>query len=72
MFLLGNKKIIYLKTPFIWNYLYIFRALKDPKILQLIFGINIENRSHDGVFVYNCSRLIKMYEKVGPQTDGGV
>ncbi|KAH3882973.1 hypothetical protein DPMN_006920, partial [Dreissena polymorpha] len=48
------------------------KALKDPKTLNLIFGINIEQRSHDGVFVYNCSRLIKMYEKVGPQVDGGV
>lgn len=49
-----------------------FRSLKEPKTLQFIFGVNLENRSHDGVFVYNCSRLIKMYEKVGPQTDGGV
>lgn len=48
------------------------RSLKEPKTLQFIFGVNLENRSHDGVFVYNCSRLIKMYEKVGPQTDGGV
>ncbi|PVD32722.1 hypothetical protein C0Q70_08167 [Pomacea canaliculata] len=48
------------------------RALKDPKTLNLIFGINLENRAHDGVFVYNCSRLIKMYEKVGPQVEGGV
>lgn len=48
------------------------KALKEPKTLNLIFGINIEQRSHDGVFVYNCSRLIKMYEKVGPQVDGGV
>ncbi|WAR03844.1 MORC1-like protein [Mya arenaria] len=48
------------------------KALKEPKTMNLIFGINIDQRSHDGVFVYNCSRLIKMYEKVGPQTDGGV
>ncbi|XP_064613507.1 ATPase MORC2-like [Liolophura sinensis] len=48
------------------------KSLKDPKTLNFIFGLNIENRSHDGVFVYNCSRLIRMYEKVGPQTDGGV
>ncbi|KAL4224082.1 ATPase morc2 [Mactra antiquata] len=48
------------------------KALKEPKTLNLIFGINIDQRSHDGVFVYNCSRLIKMYEKVGPQVDGGV
>ncbi|KAK7475039.1 hypothetical protein BaRGS_00033720, partial [Batillaria attramentaria] len=48
------------------------KALRDPKTLNLIFGVNLENRSHDGVFVYNCTRLIKMYEKVGPQTEGGV
>ncbi|XP_052075180.1 ATPase MORC2-like isoform X1 [Mytilus californianus] len=48
------------------------RSLKEPKTLNFIFGVNLDNRSHDGVFVYNCSRLIKMYEKVGPQTDGGV
>eukprot|EP00105_Crassostrea_gigas_P018546 XP_011436703.1 PREDICTED: MORC family CW-type zinc finger protein 2-like [Crassostrea gigas] len=48
------------------------KALKDPKLLNFIFGINLENRAHDGVFVYNCSRLIKMYEKVGPQMEGGV
>lgn len=48
------------------------KALKDPKTLNLIFGVNLDNRSHDGVFVYNCSRLIKMYEKVGPQNEGGV
>ena len=23
------------------------------------------------MFVYNCSRLIKMYERVGPQLEGG-
>ncbi|XP_056009160.1 ATPase MORC2-like [Ostrea edulis] len=48
------------------------KALKDPKLLNFIFGINLEDRAHDGVFVYNCSRLIKMYEKVGPQMEGGV
>jgi len=49
-----------------------FRSLRDPKQITFVFGINIENRSRDGVFVYNCSRLIKMYQKVGPQADGGV
>ena len=48
------------------------RSLRDPKQLVFVFGINIENRSRDGMFVYNCSRLIKMYQKVGPQADGGV
>ena len=48
------------------------RSLRDPKSLTFVFGINIDNRSQDGMFVYNCSRLIKMYQKVGPQADGGV
>ncbi|KAM9330790.1 ATPase MORC2 [Gastrophryne carolinensis] len=46
------------------------RALKEPKELSFIFGVNIEQRELDGMFVYNCSRLIKMYEKVGPQQEG--
>ncbi|XP_061459212.1 ATPase MORC2 isoform X2 [Rhineura floridana] len=48
------------------------RALKEPKMLTFIFGVNIEQRHLDGMFVYNCSRLIKMYEKVGPQLEGGM
>ncbi|XP_039188412.1 ATPase MORC2 isoform X1 [Crotalus tigris] len=48
------------------------RALKEPKELNFIFGVNIEQRHLDGMFVYNCSRLIKMYEKVGPQLEGGM
>lgn len=45
------------------------RALKEPKTLNFIFGLNLENRSQDGMFVYNCSRLIKMYQRVGPQLE---
>ncbi|XP_063715297.1 ATPase MORC2A-like isoform X2 [Symsagittifera roscoffensis] len=48
------------------------KMLKDPKILHLIFGFNIENRSCDGMFMYNCGRLIKMYDRTGPQQDGKV
>ncbi|XP_014812109.1 PREDICTED: MORC family CW-type zinc finger protein 2 isoform X2 [Calidris pugnax] len=48
------------------------RALKEPKELNFIFGVNIEHRELDGMFIYNCSRLIKMYEKVGPQLEGGM
>ncbi|XP_078083476.1 ATPase MORC2 [Mustelus asterias] len=48
------------------------RALKEPKEMCFIFGVNIEHRDLDGMFIYNCSRLIKMYEKVGPQLEGGV
>uniref|UniRef100_H3DEP7 MORC family CW-type zinc finger 2 n=1 Tax=Tetraodon nigroviridis TaxID=99883 RepID=H3DEP7_TETNG len=47
------------------------KALKEPKELNFIFGVNIEQRDLDGMFVYNCSRLIKMYEKTGPQLEGG-
>ncbi|XP_072565212.1 ATPase MORC2 isoform X1 [Paramormyrops kingsleyae] len=48
------------------------KALKEPKELNFIFGVNIEQRDLDGMFIYNCSRLIKMYEKVGPQLEGGM
>ncbi|NXP37282.1 MORC2 protein, partial [Leiothrix lutea] len=48
------------------------RALREPKELNFIFGVNIEQRELDGMFIYNCSRLIKMYEKVGPQLEGGM
>ncbi|XP_071945002.1 ATPase MORC2A-like isoform X2 [Antedon mediterranea] len=48
------------------------KSLKEPKTLSFVYGMNIENRKHDGLFIYNCSRLIKMYEKVGPQLEGGV
>ncbi|XP_010173654.2 ATPase MORC2-like, partial [Antrostomus carolinensis] len=47
-------------------------ALKEPKELNFIFGVNIEQRELDGMFIYNCSRLIKMYEKVGPQLESGM
>jgi len=39
--------------------------LNTTKTLTFIFGLNIQNRAADGVFVYNCGRLIKMYEKIG-------
>ena len=48
------------------------RSLRDPKTLNFIFGININNRAQDGMFIYNCSRLIKMFLRVGPQAEGGV
>ncbi|XP_055017771.1 ATPase MORC2 isoform X2 [Boleophthalmus pectinirostris] len=48
------------------------KALKEPKELNFIFGVNIDQRELDGMFIYNCSRLIKMYEKTGPQLEGGM
>jgi hypothetical protein len=53
-------------------FLSFIRALKEPKELNFVFGVNIEHRDLDGMFIYNCSRLIKMYEKVGPQLEGGM
>ncbi|KAM5275750.1 MORC family CW-type zinc finger protein 1 [Hipposideros larvatus] len=43
------------------------RELKKARTLSLFFGVNIENRSHAGMFIYSNNRLIKMHEKVGPQ-----
>lgn len=53
------------KVPYI-QWFYTFQEL------NFIFGINLEERAHCGAFVYNSSRLIKMYEKVGPQQEGGL
>ncbi|CAF1996589.1 unnamed protein product [Rotaria magnacalcarata] len=39
--------------------------MNTTKTLTFIYGLNIQNRAGDGVFVYNCGRLIKMYEKLG-------
>ncbi|KAG5215769.1 hypothetical protein JEQ12_001345 [Ovis aries] len=43
------------------------RELKKARTLTLFFGVNIENRSQAGMFIYSNNRLIKMHEKVGPQ-----
>ncbi|XP_064230659.1 MORC family CW-type zinc finger protein 1 isoform X1 [Aotus nancymaae] len=43
------------------------RALKKARTLSLFYGVNIENRSQAGMFIYSNNRLIKMHEKVGPQ-----
>ncbi|KAL3313680.1 ATPase morc2 [Cichlidogyrus casuarinus] len=45
------------------------QALKEPKTITFYFGLNVLNRAQDGMFVYNCSRLIKMYQRIGPQND---
>nr|XP_056714156.1 MORC family CW-type zinc finger protein 1 [Euleptes europaea] len=47
------------------------RQLKKSKALFLIFGINIQDRSRDGMLIYSNSRLIRMFEKVGPQKELG-
>uniref|UniRef100_A0A6J0UMS0 MORC family CW-type zinc finger protein 1 isoform X3 n=1 Tax=Pogona vitticeps TaxID=103695 RepID=A0A6J0UMS0_9SAUR len=47
------------------------RNLRRPKKLFLIFGMNIQNRSQDGMLIYSNNRLIRMFEKVGPQKNIG-
>lgn len=41
------------------------KAMKEPKTLNFIFGVNLENRNMDGLFIYNCCRLIKMNVHAG-------
>lgn len=48
------------------------KSIKDPKTLTFYFGVNVINRACDGMFVYNCSRLIKMYQRIGPQQDSSM
>merc|ERR1711962_884173 len=48
------------------------KSSKEPKTLSFTFGFNIHKRRLDGIFIYNCNRLIRMYEKVGPQTEAGL
>ncbi|VDL95436.1 unnamed protein product [Schistocephalus solidus] len=48
------------------------KALKEPKTLTFYFGMNVVNRACDGMFIYNCSRLIKMYQRIGPQQDSSM
>uniref|UniRef100_A0A8C0WBK0 CW-type domain-containing protein n=1 Tax=Castor canadensis TaxID=51338 RepID=A0A8C0WBK0_CASCN len=43
------------------------RELRKARTLSLFFGVNIENQSQAGMFIYSNNRLIKMHEKVGPQ-----
>ncbi|PIK58987.1 putative MORC family CW-type zinc finger protein 2-like [Apostichopus japonicus] len=45
------------------------KALKGPKTVQFYFGMNLENRSQEGVFIFNRSRLIKMYEALDLQRE---
>ncbi|XP_026556652.1 MORC family CW-type zinc finger protein 1 [Pseudonaja textilis] len=47
------------------------RNLKRPKRLFIIFGINIQNRSQDGMLIYSNNRLIRMFEKLGSRKNTG-
>lgn len=40
----------------------IFREARRPKSLEFIFGLNINMRDSDGIFIYNSNRLVIMYE----------
>jgi hypothetical protein len=39
------------------------KMVKEPKNLEFIFGLNIHNRCADGLFLYNCNRLIIAFEQ---------
>uniref|UniRef100_A0A4W3K8N4 CW-type domain-containing protein n=1 Tax=Callorhinchus milii TaxID=7868 RepID=A0A4W3K8N4_CALMI len=54
----------YVKCKYYYYYYYC-RVLKVPHKLCFIFGVNIQKRNMDGMFVYNSNRLIKMYERTG-------
>ncbi|XP_036059742.1 MORC family CW-type zinc finger protein 1 [Onychomys torridus] len=43
------------------------RALRKSRTISLFFGVHIEDQRQAGMFIYSNNRLIKMYEKVGPQ-----
>ncbi|XP_063161646.1 MORC family CW-type zinc finger protein 1 [Candoia aspera] len=47
------------------------RNLRRPKKLFITFGINIQNRSQEGMLIYSNNRLIRMFEKLGPQKNVG-
>ncbi|XP_039220926.1 MORC family CW-type zinc finger protein 1 isoform X3 [Crotalus tigris] len=47
------------------------RNLRRPKKLFIIFGINIQNRSQDGMLMYSNNRLIRMFEKLGSRKTVG-
>lgn len=44
------------------------RQVDSPKDLEFIFGINLADRDADGLFIYNCNRLIIMHEPTRLQT----
>jgi MORC family CW-type zinc finger protein len=45
------------------------KSAKEQKKLEFIFGINLHNRNADGLFLYNCNRLIMMFEHTKLQKD---
>ncbi|XP_077198273.1 MORC family CW-type zinc finger protein 1 [Paroedura picta] len=43
------------------------RILVKSKTVFIMFGMNIQDRSREGMLIYSNSRLIRVFEKVGPQ-----
>ena len=44
------------------------KNFNEPKSLSFVFGINVHNRASDGLFIYNCHRLILMHERPKTQS----
>ena len=42
-----------------------YRQSKKSEQLEFYFGLNANERYHDGMFFYNADRLVKMYVKEG-------
>lgn len=43
------------------------RNIREHKTLTFTFGVNLENRDADGLFIYNCHRLILMFTETKEQ-----
>lgn len=43
------------------------RDVNSPKHLEFIYGLNLDTRDADGLFIYNCDRLIIMYQPTKQQ-----
>lgn len=43
------------------------KNFNEPKSLEFVFGVNVHNRAADGLFIYNCHRLIVMHQHTKQQ-----
>lgn len=48
-----------------YSILILCRQSKKSEQLEFYFGLNANERYHDGMFFYNADRLVKMYVKEG-------
>ncbi|KAM6446445.1 LOW QUALITY PROTEIN: MORC family CW-type zinc finger protein 1 [Liasis olivaceus] len=55
------------ESVFLKKLLFLFRNMRRPKKLFITFGVNIQNRSQNGMLICSNNRLIRMFEKLGPQ-----